>query len=215
MPNPFTVPGTNDSFAFNGPLKEIEVGVASSEFNCQNVYSFWKQWVIEGNAQYLSAFRPVGGDDLGGGNFVAFYAFLINNWRVRVPQGLTDLLVSGGILATEELDNPFRFDGTLITLQQPIAVQAVANSNISALEARMATIESQQETTIIPNQVSIAATVNKTYDEIISIGNTISNINSIVVGINDIVFDTNNRVISIGATTLDIKKNTNLIPALL
>lgn len=215
MPNPFTVPGTNDSFTFNGPLREIEVGVASSTFNCQYVYSFWKQWVLEGNAQYLPAFRAVGGDDLGGGNKVAFYAFLQNNWRVRVPTGLSDLLVNSGILATDELDSPFRFDGVLITLQQPIAVQFVDNPDFIALEQRLAAIETQQSDTIIPNQVAIAATADKTYNEVISIGNTVQNINNTIVGINDIVFDTNNRVIAIGATTLDIKKNTNLIPALL
>ena len=96
MPNPFTVAGTNDSFTFNGPVKEIEVGAATSTFNCQYVYSFWKQWTSEGNAQYLPAWRPVGGDQLGGGNKVAFYAFLSNGWRVRIPVGLSDLFVTGG-----------------------------------------------------------------------------------------------------------------------
>lgn len=215
MPNPFIVTGTNDEFTFNGPIREIEVGAATSTFNVQYVYSFWKQWVNEGNAQYLPAWRPVGGDDLGGGNKVAFYAFLQNDWRIRIPVGLTDLFVTGGILATEELDNPFRFDGVLITLQQPVAVQFVDNPEIASLEARMAAIETQQADTIIPNQVSIASTAEQILNEVVSVGNTVQNIYNQVVGINNIVFDTNNRVISIGATTLDIKKNTNLIPALL
>lgn len=215
MPNPFIVAGTNDEFTFNGPIREIEVGAATSTFNCQYVYSFWKQWVNEGNAQYLPAFRAVGGDDLGGGNKVAFYAFLQNDWRIRIPQGLTDLFVTGGILATEELDNPFRFDGVLITLQQPVAVQFVDNPEIAALEARMAAIETQQADTIIPNQVSIASTAEQILNEVVSVGTTVQSIYNQVVGINNVVVDTNNRVISIGATTLDIKKNTNLIPALL
>jgi len=215
MPNPFNVPGTNDSFTFNGPLKEIEVGAATSTLNVQYAYSFWKQWVVEGNAQYLPAFRAVGGDDLGGGNKVAFYAFLANNWRIRVPVGLTDLFVTGGILATEELDNPFRFDGVLITLQQPVAVQFVDNPGIESLEQRMLEIEQQQANTIIPNQVAIAQTAENIYNEVVSIGSTVQDIHNNIVGINNIVIDTNNRVIAIGATTLDIKKNTNLIPALL
>jgi len=62
---------------------------------------------------------------LGADNRIAFYAFLANNWRVRVPAELDDLLVTGGVLLTEELDNPFRFDGVLITIQAPIAVQAL------------------------------------------------------------------------------------------
>ena len=125
MPNPFSPVGTNDSVSFIGDTREIVVGAASSAFNIQFVYSFWKQWIREGNAQYLPAFRPVGGDDLGADNRIAFYAFLANNWRVRVPAELDDLLVTGGVLLTEELDNPFRFDGVLITIQAPIAVQAL------------------------------------------------------------------------------------------
>jgi hypothetical protein len=215
MPNPFTVAGTNDTFTFNGPIKEIEVGAGTSTFECFKVYSLWKQWTQEGNAQYRPAFRPVGGDDLGGGNKVAFYAFLANGWRIRVPTGLDSLFVTGGILATDELDNPFRFDGVLITLQQPVSVQFVDNPDIIALEQRMGAIENQQADTIIPNQVSIAATADKTYDKLVSVGNTVDSIFTNTVGINNVVVDTNNRVISIGATTLDIKKNTNLIPALL
>ena len=137
MPNPFTVAGTNDSFSFEGSIKEIVVGAATSQLNVQYVYSFWKQWISEGNAQWLPAFRPVGGDALGGGNKVAFYGFLANGWRIRVPTGLDNLFVLGGILATDELDNPFRFDGVLITLQQPIAIQFVDNPDVTALEQRM------------------------------------------------------------------------------
>ena len=215
MPNPFTVAGTNDSFSFEGSIREIVVGAATSQLNVQYVYSFWKQWISEGNAQWLPAFRPVGGDALGGGNKVAFYGFLANGWRVRVPTGLDNLFVLGGILATDELDNPFKFDGVLITLQQPIAIQFVDNPDVKALEDRMEVFEDQQQNTIIPNQVSIAATADKTYNKLVSVGNTVDSIYTNTVGINDIVVDTNNRVVSIGATTLDIKKNTNLIPALL
>ena len=215
MPNPFTVAGTDDSFSFEGSIKEIVVGAATSQLNVQYVYSFWKQWISEGNAQWLPAFRPVGGDALGGGNKVAFYGFLANGWRVRVPTGLDNLFVLGGILATDELDNPFIFDGVLITLQQPIAIQFVDNPDVKALEDRMEVFEDQQQNTIIPNQVSIAATADKTYEKLVSVGNTVDSIFTNTVGINDIVVDTNNRVVSIGATTLDIKKNTNLIPALL
>ena len=236
MPNPFQVSGTNDSYSFEGSIKEIVVGSATTQFNVQYVYSLWKQWVKEGNAQYLPAFRPVGGDSLGGDNAIAFYAFLSNGWRVRVPLELDSLFVLNGVLLTDELDNPFVFDGVLITLQQPLAVQALESvrsnqilEDIATLAAAGAALLQNQNDTIIPNQVSIAATADKTYDklvsvgstadktytELVSIGNTVGDIYNNTVGINNVVVDTNNRVVSIGATTLDIKKNTNLIPALL
>lgn len=229
MPNPFISAGTNDSVSFIGDTREIEVGAASTAFNIQYVYSFWKQWVREGNAQYLPAFRPVGGDDLGADNRIAFYAFLANNWRVRVPAELDDLLVTGGVLLTEELDNPFRFDGVLITIQAPLAVQALESVKSDQILSDIRALLDGQNDTIIPNQVSIAATTDKTYEKLVSVGatadktynklvsvgNTVDSIYTNTVGINNIVVDTNNRVVSIGATTLDIKKNTNLIPALL
>jgi hypothetical protein len=198
------------------------VGAATSTFNCQYVYSFWKQWVNEGNAQYEPAFRPIGGDDLGGGNKIAFYAFLSNQWRIRIPPNLNNLSVTSGILATDELDNPFRFNGVLITLQQPISVQFVDNPSVVALEQDVKELKLQQQNTIIPNQetqidlqVSIAATADKIYNKVVSIGNTVDSTYGTVVGINDIVSDINNEVISINNIAIDIKTNTNLIPALL
>lgn len=229
MPNPFQVAGTNDSFSFEGSIKEIVVGAATSQCNVQYLYSLWKKWVQEGNAQYLPAFRPVGGDPLGGDNAIAFYAFLSNGWRVRVPVGLDSLFVLNGVLLTEELDNPFVFDGVLITLQQPLAVQALESVRSDQILSDIRALLDGQNDTVIPNQVSIAATADKTYEklvsvgatadktytELVSIGNTVGQIFNNTVGINNVVIDTNNRVVSIGATTLDIKKNTNLIPALL
>ena len=230
MPNPFIVKNTNvDSVSFIGDTKEIVVGAASSQFNVQYVYSMWKQWVAEGNAQYVPAFRPIGGDKLGGDNAIAFYAFLSNGWRVRVPAEMDSLYVLNGVLLTDELDNPFVFDGVLITLQQPLAVQALESVRSEQILSDIAALLAGQNDTIIPNQVSIAATADKTYEkvvsigatadktytELVSIGNTVGDIYTNTVGINNVVIDTNNRVVSIGATTLDIKKNTNLIPALL
>ena len=231
MPNPFNVSGTNDSFSFEGSIKEIVVGTATTEMNIQFVYNLWKLWVLEGNAQYLPAFRPIGGDalDTEGTNKVAFYGFLSNGWRVRVPGELDDLLVTGGVLLTDELDNPFKFEGVLITLQVPLAVQALETTRSARILEELTALLSGQNDTIIPNQVSIAATTDKTYDklvsvgatadktytELVSIGNTVGDIYNNTVGINNVVIDTNNRVVAIGATTLDIKKNTNLIPALL
>ena len=169
MPNPFSPVGTNDSVSFIGDTREIVVGAASTSFNIQFVYSFWKRWVREGNAQYLPAFRPVGGDDLGADNRIAFYAFLANNWRVRVPAELDDLLVTGGVLLTEELDNPFRFDGVLITIQAPIAVQALESiksdtiiNDISATRNDVQQNRNVLENVVAPEVYYTRNTVEKT-----------------------------------------------------
>ena len=169
MPNPFSPVGSNDSVSFIGDTREIVVGAASTGFNVQFVYSFWKQWILEGNAQYLPAFRPVGGDDLGADNRIAFYAFLANNWRVRVPSQLDDLLVNGGVLLTEELDNPFRFDGVLITIQAPLAVQALESiksdtiiNDISATRTDVQQNRNVLENVVAPEVYYTRNTVEKT-----------------------------------------------------
>lgn len=162
MPNPFLVSGTADSFSFNGPIREIEVGAGTSTFDMQKVYSFWKQWVLEGNAQYLPAFRPVGGDELGGDNKVAFYLFLSNNWRVRLPEGIDDLFVTGGILSTDELDNPFRFDGALVVLQQPVSVQFVSSLQTEQIIDDVARFRELAEFVIAPEIYYMRNTIEKT-----------------------------------------------------
>ena len=157
MPNPFSPSGSpNDQVSFIGDIREIVVGTASSTFNIQYVYSFWKEWVLEGNAQYLPAFRPVGGDSLGNDNKIAFYAFLANNWRVRVPVEIDDLFVTNGVLLTEELDNPFRFDGVLITIQAPIAVQALESVKSDQIIGDIAATRTdvQQNRTVLENVVA-------------------------------------------------------------
>ena len=162
MPNPFQVAGTNDSFSYIGPDKEIVVGAGTSSMNIQSVYSFWKQWVNEGNAQYLPAWRPVGGDDLGGDNRVAFYGFLSNGWRVRLPPSLSDLFVTGGILSTDELDNPFRFDGVLVTLQQPVAVQFVSSVQTEQILKDIEESRYIQEKIVAPEVYATRNTIEKT-----------------------------------------------------
>lgn len=169
MPNPFSPVGTNDSVSFIGDTREIVVGAASTAFNVQYVYSFWKQWITEGNAQYLPAFRPVGGDSLGNDNRIAFYAFLTNNWRVRIPAGLDDLLVTNGVLLTEELDNPFRFDGVLITIQAPLQVQALESvksdqiiNDISATRTDVQQNRNVLENVVAPEVYYTRNTVEKT-----------------------------------------------------
>lgn len=163
MPNPFVVSGSStDSVSFIGDTREIVVGAASSQFNVQYVYSFWKQWVQEGNAQYLPAFRPVGADPLGGDNRIAFYAFLSNGWRVKVPQELSDLYVLNGVLLTDELDNPFKFDGVLITLQQPLAVQALESVNSAQIISDIERSRVLLEDVVAPEVYYARNTIEKT-----------------------------------------------------
>lgn len=163
MSDLFAVTGTNDEFFFDGPNREIVVGTGTTNVNMQFVYSFWKQWVLNGNAQYLPAIRVVGGDPLGGDSRVAIYMFLQNGWRFRVPAGgQPEITAEGAVLNTDELDNPFVFDGTLITLEQPIAVQYIASLETNQILDDIAEFRRVTEEIIAPELYYVRNTIEKT-----------------------------------------------------
>jgi hypothetical protein len=76
------------TISFDGPNKIIDIGydASTTTVSALEIYSRWKDWVTEGNAQFLPAFDPsVGGNPLGGGVSIDGYYFLRNDlgWRVR------------------------------------------------------------------------------------------------------------------------------------
>lgn len=161
----FAVPGTNDSVEFFGDIREIQVGAGSSVLNIQYLYSFWKQWIQQGNAQWLPAFRVLGGDPLGGDNLIAFYAFLQNGWRIRVPEdgSVPTLDTNSGILATEELDNPFISDNsTLITRQDPVNVQFLSSPTTNLIFDNINSTRNILENRVSPDVTCIKNTIEKT-----------------------------------------------------
>lgn len=82
-----------DKFIFDGPNKCIsgrEDAVVSGvfSFSIYELYSDWKRWCMEDdNLKYLPAFRTIGGDPIGAGQYVGFYLFLRNDlgWCGRPP----------------------------------------------------------------------------------------------------------------------------------
>lgn len=64
------------------------------------IYSAWKEWIIQGdNAKYPPAFDATGGDPVGGGQFVAPYFFCRNDlgWRIKMPQADGEIVVAGNL----------------------------------------------------------------------------------------------------------------------
>lgn len=69
---------------FNGVSRIITVASGVTVIDAQTLYSWWKQWAATGdNSKYLQAFRPVGGDSIGGGALAPMYFFLLNGWKIR------------------------------------------------------------------------------------------------------------------------------------
>jgi hypothetical protein len=94
------------SITFNGTAKTITIGYDAAITSVQtiDIYSRWKDWVLDGNAQYQAAFGDsVGGEDLGGGLFTGSFFFLRNDigWRIVPANTDHELRVIGGLYPTD------------------------------------------------------------------------------------------------------------------
>lgn len=93
------------TISFDGLSKIIDIGYESLTTTVQVVviYSRWKDWVMEGNAQWDEAFElSVGGNALGGGVDLDAYIFLRNDlgWRIRAADIDHTLVVEGQLFGT-------------------------------------------------------------------------------------------------------------------
>lgn len=95
------------SYTFDGATKVISV-VAQTVMSVRDVYSRWVDW-SQNNAQWLPAFRTVGGDviDSGAGTSIPIYAYLTNGWRIKPQESSHTLTVTSGILLVDGGGDPF------------------------------------------------------------------------------------------------------------
>ena len=112
------------AIAFDAAAKRIVLD--SATVSAADIFSRWEDWVATGdNAKYLPAFRHLGGDELGGGLFVANYFFLLNGWRIR-PMESNHLLVISGNLIVEGGGQPVvqTLGAFNVSVQYTVPVQA-------------------------------------------------------------------------------------------
>lgn len=89
-----TFDGENKLILINFGITDIDVAI--------DIYSDWKEWIrIRDNAKYEQAMRVVGGDPVGGGEFLGDNVFLINGWRCRTWEGDHILNVSRNLRIDE------------------------------------------------------------------------------------------------------------------
>jgi len=93
---------------FDGTARLIIVNNGITELDVADVYSWWKEWVLESdNAKYLSAFRTTGGDPISGTLNISAYFFLTNGWRMRPDEVDHTLTVNGNLYVEGGVDFPF------------------------------------------------------------------------------------------------------------
>lgn len=94
-------------FSFDGLNKLITLDFGVTEFEVQDMYSDWKEWVhIPGNAKWLAVFATIGGESIGGGQTISPYFQMINGWKIR-PHEANHLLTVIGNLITDDESDPF------------------------------------------------------------------------------------------------------------
>lgn len=87
------------AITFDPAAKRIILDSAS--VTAEYIFSRWEDWcATSDNAKYLPAFSHVGGNDLGGGLFMANYMFLENGWRVRPMEANHTLIITGNLVVS-------------------------------------------------------------------------------------------------------------------
>jgi len=93
---------------FDGPNRLILVNYGELSLDVeQDIYSDWKEWWrLEDYAKYPQALSTIGGEPLGGGQFVGATFFLENGWRIRPWEGDHQLTIDGNIYTREAGESP-------------------------------------------------------------------------------------------------------------
>lgn len=82
------------AITFDGANRRIVLD--SADVSIEEIWSRWVDWSTV-NSQWPIAMRSLGGDELGGGLYVANYFFLLNNWRIRPMESDHTLTMTGNI----------------------------------------------------------------------------------------------------------------------
>jgi hypothetical protein len=119
-------------YSFDGETKIITLTVGTVILDVRDLYSRWKDWVLDVGMMYPSAFSVVGGEavDVAQGIYVTSYFFLENGWKIRPQEATHKLSVRNGILAASDGSDPFLVTlgsyNVMIQYSQPIKSETVA-----------------------------------------------------------------------------------------
>lgn len=111
---------------FDGVAKIIDIVPGISTIDVEaDVYSAWKEWILEGdNAKYPQAIRTIGGEPLVGGKVSPKYFFLLNGWVLRTYVGSGVVYIETNLFS-EGGGNPFVSGGSRVSV--------IANTNDGAI----------------------------------------------------------------------------------
>lgn len=138
--------GSDPIISFFGDRKLIIInGLSNSNMtvDAEYIYSRWKEWVAAGNAQYMPAFRTIGGDPIGGGTEVGSYFFLRNDsgWRIQPKGHLHELTITGNLYPEDSNTAMFDLPGDAFPVQVLIKQQVSSLTQAIPTGAAALTVE--------------------------------------------------------------------------
>ena len=133
--------------SFDGPGKCVIISFNPGEVSASldfgdDIYSRWKDWVLQGNAQYEQAMLVIGGQDKGGGKRVGSTFFLLNGWLLcpNPAEPTTELEVIDEVLP-EIAGNPV-YSTMLVNAGQSMLTQRTVPSSSETIEVGSAVLPS-------------------------------------------------------------------------
>jgi hypothetical protein len=139
-------------FIFDGPTLSI-LGESSAviggefTFTVAEIYSEWVDWVAQSdNLKYFPAFKTIGGDPIGGGQYIGNYVFIRNDlgWRLHSPN-------TGDVIVNIE-GNFFAENSSLPFLETWAGATTTLVSRVSSMTQGIVTSGS----TITPQEIAAA-----------------------------------------------------------
>jgi len=85
------------------PALFIDLDPNTKSYSAREIYARWKDWVLADNANWPPAFRTVGGDVTGEGEFAPRFFFIRNDlgWTIRKPDANGEFLISGNLIGQD------------------------------------------------------------------------------------------------------------------
>ena len=116
---------------FDGPNKIITIGHTGDPtvVTAVELYSAWKRWVLEGNAQFIPAFaESIGGNEIGGGIKLGYYCFVNNleGWLITALNEDYTVFILGELYSTDA-------EKTMFTPTVGHTVNVILQRNVGAL----------------------------------------------------------------------------------
>lgn len=120
---------------FDGTLRLITLESSVTSVDVQvDLYSDWKEWLLQGNGQYPPAFSTLGGEPLSDVENIDGYYFLRNDlgWRIKPPEEDIEITIIGNLYGTDP-DLPI-FVTTYGTYDTVISLQVSSSAKVVTVE---------------------------------------------------------------------------------